>query len=109
MSEAGTGTDRPELTELEARRLDRIEQMNPPDDTAFRELACAVIFNVAKTFKAGGGRMNRTCYDFFRSVDYEFWAAMAGLNVDGETILKTLEKNDGVRRMSERVYPLWYG
>ena len=92
-------------------KLDREKfgPLNPPDEAPLRALACAVIFSVAKTYRAGDLRRNRTCTEFFLGKDYEWWAYMAGLDIDGGTILKALEKNKGVVGSLDRYVSHWSG
>lgn len=86
----------------EERWTDRIEHINPPDDEPFRRLACGVILAVAKTWVPTKGNRNITAREFFLSEDYLMWASMAGVNVEGEDILKALEENGGVNRKMVR-------
>ena len=87
----------------EERLLDRVENIDPPDDKPFRNLACAVILNAAREYRPGS--KNVRVKKFFKSEDYDIWAFMAGINVDGDTVFNTLERNGGVsKRVIKELY-----
>lgn len=87
----------------------RLGQVTPPDDLPIRALACAVIFEMAKTYRSKHESWKRDSIQFFRSEDYEWWAHVAGVNVSGEMILRALEKNGGVVGSLDRFVPDWSG
>ena len=97
---------KPVLIEL---KRESFGPLNPPDEAPLRALACAVIFSVAKTYKVWDQKRVKACREFFLGRDYEWWAYMAGLDVEGSTILKSLEENNGVLGSLDRYVSHWSG
>ena len=85
----------------EERAKEREENMNPPDEKPFKQLACAVIFSAAKNWHGTDPDRNRSVTAFFRSEDYDFWANIAGIDVDGETIINALARNGGILKYDD--------
>lgn len=90
--------ERKECEMLELRHKERDENMNPPDDSPFRKLACAVIFQTIKMWHGTDPKKNRFVVEFLRSDDYVFWSEIAGIRVDGEDIIHQLSKNGGLHK-----------
>ncbi len=77
------------------------------EDQAHRDLACAVILEVAKMYipddtRFGQLEYNRRqtseCEEFFFSEDYEFWASIAGIEISGAEMFKALREHRGIFR-----------
>jgi len=69
-------------------------QGDDPMIRPWRRLAVAVILAAVREWKPGAD--NGFVKDFLASEDYLLWSSMAGLNVDGPTVLKALERNGGI-------------
>lgn len=54
-------------------------------------LACAVIYQAAKEY----GKNETLAANFFLGPDYRFWAVLAGIEVDGETMMREVLARGG--------------
>ena len=98
--------------ELEERRRERKENMNPPDDQPFSRLACAVIYSVAKNWRHSGNPdrdkiANRHVVDFFTGPDYMFWRNFTGIKVDGADIVAALAENGRIQMPFQIIHADW--
>lgn len=64
-----------------------------PDERTFRQLACAVIFRACKDLRGGSKKDAGDAEAFFFGEGYQFWSDIAGLRVDGPTIMRSVREN----------------